>query len=121
MRKLTVLPFAALTAVLVGAASGHATSGLGQTMEAAKPEVRSYASLKNVTGDVVSIDKEQRTMTIKESRFFRSEEVTFAVAEPLVSILDTLRPDDQVTVSYVEAHGHLIAKRITKVPAQRAS
>lgn len=121
MRKLTVFPIAALTVALMGAASGHATSGLGQTMVAAKPEVRSHASLKNVTGEVVSIDKAQKTMTIKESGFLRSEEVTFAVAEPVVSELDSLRPDDQVTVGYVEAHGQLIAKRITKVAAQRAS
>ena len=84
----------------------------------AATEAASEAFPKNLTGEVVSVDKGSRRMTVKPLGWLTSEEVTFAVAEPVVPMLANLQPGDRVRVGYVEAHGQLIARAITKVPAE---
>jgi len=76
---------------------------------------------KNLTGEVVSVDKGSRQMKVKQPRWLgsASKEVTFAVAEPAAPMLAELQPGDRVLVGYVEAHGQLIARAINKIPAER--
>ncbi|MGH7352454.1 MAG: hypothetical protein ACREJJ_08790, partial [Candidatus Methylomirabilales bacterium] len=78
---------------------------------------------KNLTGEVVSIDKGSRQMKVKRPWWLgvASQEVIFAVAEPAVPMLTELQPGDRVLVGYVEAHGQLIARAIEKIPAEPES
>lgn len=133
MRKLIVLPVAALTAALIGTALtvltglalGYATPSPTpvleqmQIMVAAKGEAGPEAGLESFTGKALSVDKGARRMTLKQSGWFTSREVTFAVAEPAVPMLAEIQPGDRVTVDYAEAHDQLIVKTITEVPAER--
>jgi hypothetical protein len=125
MRKLITLLFAALMALSFGPSFALATLGEnpvpGKVVMAATPQAGPQASLRNITGEVVSVDKGARKMSLKELGWFTSEEVTFTVAEPAVPTLAELHPGDRVTVWYIEAHGQLIAKTITKISAERAS
>jgi len=120
MRKVIVLPVATLMALSFGLGLVWPTpaekADPGQVFAAAAaPE----AFPENLTGEVVSVDKGSRRMTVKQLGWLTSEEVTFAVAEPVVPMLANLQPGDWVRVGYVEVHGQLIARAITKVPAER--
>jgi hypothetical protein len=119
MRKVMVLLIAALTALSFGLGFVWPTpaekADSGQVLAAAT-ELMPEAFPKNLTGEVVSVDKGARQMTVKQSGWITSEEVTFAVAEPAAPMLAELQPGDLVRVGYVEAHGRLIARAITKIP-----
>ncbi|HET7853743.1 MAG TPA: hypothetical protein VFM04_04725 [Candidatus Methylomirabilis sp.] len=122
MRKVIVLLVSILTALAVGLGPVWPTpaekADLAQVFAAVATEPTPEAFPKNLTGEVVSVEKGRRTMTVKESGLFTSKEVTFAVAEPVVPMLAELQPGDLVRVGYVEAHGQLIARAITKILAE---
>jgi hypothetical protein len=119
MRKVMVVLIAALTALSFGLGFVWPTpaekADSGQVLAAAT-ELMPEAFPKNLTGQVVSVDKGARQMTVKHSGWITSEKVTFAVAEPAAPMLAELQPGDLVRVGYVEAHGQLIARAITKIP-----
>jgi len=123
MRKVVVLLIAPLMALSFSLALVWPTpaerADPGQVFAAAKTEPTPEAFPKNLTSEVVSVDKGSRRMTVKQLGWLTSEEVTFAVAEPVVPMLANLQPGDWVRVGYVEVHGQLIARAITKVPAER--
>jgi len=122
MRKVIVLLLAALMALAFGLGPVWPTpaekADLAQVFAAVTEEPTPEAFPKNLTGEVVSVEKGRRTMTVKESGLFTSKEVTFAVAEPVVPMLAELQPGDRVRVGYVEADGQFIARAITKIPAE---
>lgn len=118
MRKPIFLAVAAVMAVAFKASFAQVNLAekaiRGQVVVEAEPQ----AFPGNLTGEVVSVDTGVRRMTVKQSGSFTSEEITFAVAEPVAPVLAELQPGDRVTVGYVRAHGHLIARAISKVPAE---
>ena len=125
MRKVIVLLTAALMAPSFGLGLVWPTpdekADLGQVFAATTTEPTPEAFPKNLTGEVVSVDKGSRQMKVKQPRWLgsASKEVTFAVAEPAAPMLAELQPGDRVLVGYVEAHGQLIARAINKIPAER--
>lgn len=123
MRKLIFLLVASVTVVGHGANLTQAYLGKKavQGVVAARPEASPEAFPENLTGEVVSVDTGSRQLTVKPSGGATPGEVTFAVAEPAVPVLAGLRPGDRISVGYVRAHGHLIARAINKVPAEHIS
>jgi len=122
MQKVIVLLTAALMAPSFGLGLVWPTpdekADLGQVFAATTTKPTPEAFPKNLTGEVVSVEKGRRQMTVQPSGWFTSGEVTFAVAEPVVPMLANLQPGDLVRVGYVEAHGQLIARAITKIPPE---
>jgi hypothetical protein len=122
VRKVILRLVAAVMAVAFGPSFAQVNLGEkavpGQVVVAAEPEATPEEFPKNLTGEVVSVEKGRRQMTVKESGLFTSKEVTFAVAEPVVPMLAELQPGDRVKVGYVEAHGQFIARAITKIPPE---
>ena len=121
MRTLMILLIAGLTAVAVGPGNAQATPDPGREsiIVAAKPGVESDVAAESLTGEVISVEKGARRMTVRYDGWFTTREITFAVAEPAVPMLDEIREGDRVTVGYTEARDQLIAKTITRLPAER--
>jgi hypothetical protein len=121
MRKVMVVLIAALTALSFGLGFVWPTpaekADSGQVLAAAT-ELMPEAFPKNLTGQVVSVDKGARQMTVKQSGWVTSKEITFAMAEPLVPMLAEVQPGDLVRVGYVEVQGQFIARAINKIPAE---
>lgn len=127
MRKLILMPVAALIALAFGPIVDQVNPALAekavqrQVGVAAKREAPPEGFPEKLTGEVVSADYGARRMTVKQSGSFTSEEITFAVVEPVAPMLGELQPGDRVTVGYVREHGHLIAMAIRKVPAEHGT
>jgi len=123
MRTLILLLVAAVTAVAFGPWFFQATLGEKAVpvplVVAAVPEATPEVFPENLTGEVISVDEGARQITVKRTKWFASKQVTFAVAEPAAPVLAELQPGDWVQVGYVKARGHLIARAITKISADR--
>lgn len=119
MRTLIILLITGLTLVAVGPSNAQAKSDPGREsiVVAAKPGVESVAP-ESLTGKVISVEKGARRMTVRYDGWFTTKEITFAVAEPAVPMLDGIREGDRVIVGYSEARDQLIARTITKLPAE---
>lgn len=120
MRTLIILLVTGLTAVAIGASNAQAKPdpGRGLIVVAAKPGVESDVAPESLRGEVISVEKGARRMTLRYDGWFTTKEITFAVAEPAVPMLDEIREGDRVIVGYTEARDQLIAKTITKLPAE---
>lgn len=103
---------------------GFAGAGLAQTSQArepasgkelqpAKPKVAQAAKARRVVGEVVAVDTEARTVTIKKLGK-KPEELTFAVEQSGAGALSELKPGDRLRITYVTADGKLLAKTIKK-------
>lgn len=101
-------------------AMSSAKSATGQIVVAAGPEV-SIQFLESLTGEVVSVNQEAKQLTVKQSGWFTSKEMTFTVAEQATPMLAELQPGDEVKVGYFELDGQLIASVISRAPAEEGS
>jgi hypothetical protein len=121
MQTLIILLIAGLTLVALGPSNAQAKPDPGREsiVVAAKPGVKSDVAPESLTGEVISVEKGARRMTVRYDGWFTTEEITFAVAEPAVPMLDGIREGDRVAVGYSEARDQLIAKIITKLPPER--
>jgi hypothetical protein len=121
MRKVIVLSIATVMALSFGRGlvlpAPAEKADPGQVFAAATEPIPEAFS-KNLTGEVISVDKGARQMTVKQSGWVTSKEITFAVAEPLVPMLAEVQPGDLVRVGYVEVQGQFIARAINKIPAE---
>ena len=86
---------------------------LSVSLEAAKAE---KTSLSHVKGDVVSVDQNAKTLTLKKGGL-RHKELTFQVSDP--ALLANIHSGQPVRVGYVKEGKQMIAREIT--PSTTAS
>ncbi|HYB43883.1 MAG TPA: hypothetical protein VEL75_19035 [Candidatus Methylomirabilis sp.] len=115
MNKAMVL----LTGVLVtvslagpAAAQNASPSAPAQAAPAVKPP-----ATRHVVGEVVSVNAEARTLTVKRHK---GKEITFAVDNDAASALAGLKPGDQVKIDYVRGQNQMLAKTIAKNEVAKA-
>ena len=109
MRKLSLLSIAVLAVLSIASASVA-----GEYRESASTEAPIPVALNVLTGRVVSMDHDARTLTVKKIGWLRAQEVMFTVDDQAVTHLADLKQDDWVDITYAEADGKLIAKTIVK-------
>jgi Cu/Ag efflux protein CusF len=73
-------------------------------------------SISHVKGDVVSVDQNAKTLTVKKGGL-RHKELTFQVSDP--ALLSNVQTGQTVRVGYVKEGKQMIAKEV--VPATTAS
>jgi Cu/Ag efflux protein CusF len=78
---------------------------------------------KSRTGTVISVDPKEHTLSLKEwttwrKHFNLGDTCTYVLLDNAHSTINDLRPGEKVTVSYRNAHGVLIAGRVTQIPMQ---
>jgi hypothetical protein len=114
MKKATVLAVGSL-ALLLGAGPGlvEASSQNTSTGSAAAPaEKPSRLALPHhVTGEVMSVDKSAKTLTVKDAK---GKEFMFTADVDTAPRLSDVKAGDHVKVSYKKSHGKMVATKITE-------
>lgn len=109
MRKLIVLLIAALTIFSVA----------GMSFAKANPEASKAAKPRTFYGEVVSVNQETKTLTVKKTGWLRkSKELTFSVEEKAAPTLADLKPGDRVKVTYIKEDGKLLAQMLSKTQSK---
>ena len=118
MKKATVLAVGSL-ALLLGAGPGF-VEATGQTSSASAPaEKPSRLALPHhVTGEVVSVDKGAKTLTVKDSK---GKEFMFTADVDAAPRLSDVKAGNHVKVSYKKSHGQMVATKITETRVARSS
>ena len=70
------------------------------------------AAVKNLTGEIVSMDQATRTVTVKHMVDKKATQITFSVED--ATVLAQFKAGDQVKVTYAEMGEKRIAKSIVK-------
>jgi Cu/Ag efflux protein CusF len=119
MNKATVLFAGALaTLSLVGPVFAESTSPATKepSKETSAPAEKSVshkvASMRHVTGKVVSVNGDAKTLTVKRGP--KGKEMTFAVDADTAAHLNDLKAGDHVKIGYVSNQKQLTAKVIVK-------
>ena len=123
MRERTPMLIAVLATLFFAnphfAASNPADGPLaGKHVTSAGTEASIPVALKIFSGQVVSVDQDAKTLTVKKTGWLRAQAVTFAVGDDAINSLADLTQDDWVDVTYAEADDKLIAKTIIKRSSQ---
>ncbi len=63
----------------------------------------------HVTGEIVSVDQNAKTVTLKGAK---DKKLTFTAEGGAVASLSALKAGDRVKVTYKNSHGHRIASKI---------
>jgi Cu/Ag efflux protein CusF len=71
--------------------------------------------LRHLRVEVVAIDQDAKTLTVKRMGR-RAKELTFNVETEATTALTDLKPGERIRVGYVETGGKLMAKTIDKAP-----
>jgi Cu/Ag efflux protein CusF len=82
---------------------------MNESTKAAAPKV---APERHLTAQVVSVNSDGKTLIVKRSP--KAKEMTFTVDPAATSLLADLKAGDRVKVTYLDEHGQLTAKTITK-------
>lgn len=111
LRKWTAVGLSVLTATAAYRASADDASA---NATAAKPD-------KNYTGTIVSLNPQEKMLDVKgfwfsKKDFNLGDNCTYSIVGQENGALDDLRPGQKVTVSYQDAHGVLVANRVTQRP-----
>ncbi len=118
MRNLTFLIAAlamlSFTSPLLAGSSPADEPVAGRYVDSGRTGTSMPVALKILTGRVVSVNYETRTLTVKKTGWLRAQEVMFSVDDQAVTHLADLEQDDWVDITYAEADGKLIAKTIVK-------
>lgn len=125
MNKAMIL-FAGAVAALSLAGPVFADSASPATKEpaketssaAAKPATHKIAGMRHVTGEVVSVNEEAKTLTVKQGP--KGKELTFAVEADATAHLSGLKAGDQVKIGYVKGHKQLMARDIVRSEMAKA-
>jgi hypothetical protein len=72
--------------------------------------------VKHLTGTVVPVNENAKTLTVKRMVRQKEHQDTFAIGQEAVATLTQLKPGEHVRVSYVEAGGIMTAESIAMVP-----
>ena len=128
-RSLNIV--ATLAAILVGspmavaepakpvapaATSPSADPGAPASPKMVKPSATPAAKPKGVTGEVVSVNVERKTLIVKVAVAGKPTELTFGADKATGTALVDLKPGDHVRVAYTDAEGQRTATAITRVP-----
>jgi hypothetical protein len=95
--------------------AGQPSAGGPPSSEAVKPAAAHPPLVmkpRALTGQVVAVDRDAKTVTVKGSGQ-ASKEMTFTLDKASTVSLNNLKPGERVRVSYVDLDGHLMAKSIT--------
>jgi Cu/Ag efflux protein CusF len=125
MNKALMLCGGALaTLSLVGPVFANSASPATKepSKEAAAPAAKSathrIAAARHVTGEVVSVNQDAKTLTVKQAP--KGKELTFAVEADAAARLSDLKAGDHVKIGYVKSHNQLMAKDIVKSDVAKA-
>ena len=121
MKKGTVLFTGALVALsMVGPAfaQGAPPAKTEMPVPGEKPAIHKVAATRHLTGEVVSVNEEAKTLTVK--RGSKGQELTVAAEGKAGTHLGDLKVGDQVRISYVKSHDQLVAKDIVKSTVAKA-
>jgi Cu/Ag efflux protein CusF len=133
MRKAVVLCTAALAALaLVAPAFAQGTAPAATTTAppttpptratapapVASPATPSVKVTRHLTGEVVAVNPDAKTLTVKRHAWGRK--LTFAVEGDAAAQLGDLKTGDKVTIGYGRAHRQLVAGDIVKSQAAPA-
>jgi hypothetical protein len=84
--------------------------------EPAKPAVAPPAKPKQVGGEVVSVNADQKTLIVKVTVAGKPAELTFGTDKATGVALADLKPGDHIRVAYTDADGKRTATAITRAP-----
>jgi Cu/Ag efflux protein CusF len=116
MKKATVLAVGSL-ALLLGAGPGLVEATGQNTSAAAPAEKPSKLALPHhVTGEVMSVDKSAKTLTVKDAK---GKEFMFTADVDAAPRLSDVKAGDHVKVSYKKSHGKMVATKITETRVAR--
>jgi hypothetical protein len=71
------------------------------------------AGLRHMGGEVVSVDSDSRTMTVKHVGKKKTKQMTFSLAGDAAAHLADFKPGDSVRVGYMGDVGALVAQTVT--------
>jgi hypothetical protein len=98
------------------ATSPSAAPGAPAGTKMVKPPATPAAKPKGVTGEVVSVNIERKTLVVKVAVAGKPTELTFGADKATGTALVDLKPGDHVRVAYTDAEGQRTATAITRVP-----
>lgn len=98
------------------AKSPSADPGAPASTKIVNPPATPAAKPKQVTGEVVSVNVERKTLIVKVAVAGKPTELTFGVDKATGTALVDLKPGDHVRVAYTDAEGQRTATAITRVP-----
>jgi len=118
MKKATALALGSL-ALLLGAGPGF-VEATGQTSSTSAPAEKPSRLVlpHHVTGEVMSVDKSAKTLTVKDSK---GKEFMFTADVDAAPRLGDVKGGDHVKVSYKKSHGQMVATKITETRVARSS
>lgn len=106
---------AALVAVAVLAGASLAQAPTPATPPTtATPAPAKAPVVKNLTGELIAMDKTAKTVTVKHVVDNKPTQITLNVDETLLTSLAQFKAGDKVKVTYEETGGKFIAKTIVK-------
>jgi len=115
MKTIALHRWAAVGLSVLTATAAYRTSAddTSTNATAAKPE-------KNYTGTIVSVDPKENVLNVHgfmfSKKFNLGDNCAYTIVGKETGALSDLRPGQRVTVGYQDAHGVLIADRVTQRP-----
>jgi len=80
---------------------------------AAKPAGK-VAGVKHMAGEVVSVNADTKSLTVKHRGKKKAKELTFTLTGNAAGHLTDFKPGDSVRVAYVDEAGKLVAQSVTR-------
>jgi hypothetical protein len=93
-----------------------ADPGAPASTKTVKPTAAPAAKPKGVSGEVVSVNVEKKTLIVKVAVAGKPTELTFGADKATGTALVDLKPGDHVRVAYTDAAGQRAATAVTRVP-----
>lgn len=113
MRMLVVPVIIALAIAPVAGAALAQTAKPSPIAPTPQKVAATTPRMKNVSGEVVSLDEAAKTLTLKQAGK-TPKELTFTVADTAAKTLTGLKPGDRIRVGYVDEAGKLTAEKIVR-------
>jgi hypothetical protein len=126
MKTFTIV-LAALMAVVAVAGAGYAQTATPAAPAAPKAAAQTPAAtpaapaapakaavVKNLTGELVSLDKTAKTVTVKHVVDGKPAQMILSVDDTMLTAVGQLKAGDPLKVTYEEMGGKFIAKTIVK-------
>jgi hypothetical protein len=113
MRRFLVPPSVAMLLLAI----------VGPSFAQAKPEAKPKAAegmikpapMHRLTGSIVSVDAQTKTVIVKRTAAGKSKDYSFAADKDVAAALAQLKPGEHVRVGYIKANGQMTAETITEL------
>jgi Cu/Ag efflux protein CusF len=113
MRKTIALLAGTLAvAALIGPAIAAETSSSKSPATEAPKSAPAKMTERHLTAQVVAVNADAKTLTVKRSP--KAKPMTLTVDPAATSALTDLKAGDRVKIGYIDEHGQLTAKTISK-------